>query len=264
MGFVEDDVAGTRESILEDQPALLPKLDMQLAHELGISTSNPDAKKIRKIWEHCARDPEYFIFGGFVRTFDEHDTENRRKPFPRKKYLYRALQHIHDTKIGDVCAISKSRQMLITWLMCAYAVWEARFHEHSRVMIQSKKADDAYALVYRNNWYQPRCGFIERALPPWLRLRGTKGIRGELIYPNGSSIWGIPQGPDMFRSYTATLVICDEACFQPEFEDAYKAALPMCKGGSGSTSGGRIVLVTTAASNTFYAKLVEEADEEAA
>jgi hypothetical protein len=259
----EDDVAGARESILEDQPALLPDLDLQLEREFKLAPGRPSETKIAKIKARCAKDPEFFIFGGFVRTFDELDHTTPRKPFPRKKYLYRVLQHIHQTKPGDVCAISKSRQMMITWIMCAYAVWEARFHEQSRVMIQSKKAEDAWSLVYRNSWYHARCAFIERALPPWMRLPGTKGIRGELIYPHGSAIWGIPQGPDMFRSYTASLVICDECCFQPMFEDAYKAALPMCKGGAGG-GGGRIVLVTTAAPQTYYGKLVEEDEEEAA
>ena len=255
---------GVRESVLEDQPALLPDLDKSLAHQLNIGVHVQDPVKIKRIWNRCAQDPEFFIFGGFVRTFDEHDRVEPRKPFPRKKYLYEVLKHIHDTRIGDVCAISKSRQMMATWLMCAYAVWEAQFHPHARVMIQSKKAEDAWNLVYRNSWYHARCGFILRAQPTWLRMRGTKGIRGELSFPNGSTIWGIPQGPDMFRSYTASLVICDECCFQPEFEAAYKAALPMAKGGSKAGSGGRIVLVTTAAPNTYYGKLVEEDDQEAA
>lgn len=257
-------MAGARESVLLDQHPQLPVLDRALERELTLSTT-PSETKVRKIWERCARDPEYYIFGGFVRTFDEHDRVNPRKPFPRKKYLYKALAHVHDTEMGDVCAISKSRQLMITWLMCAYATWEARFHDQSRTMIQSKKAEDAWNLVYRNSWYHARCAFIERAMPPWLRARGLKGIRGELLYPNGSTIWGIPQGPDMFRSYTASLVICDECCFQDQFEDAYKACLPMAKGDPNQDqSGGRIVLVSTAAANTYYARLVEEDDKEAA
>lgn len=254
-------VAGVKDSILMDQPALLPELDTVLVREYKVRSDT----QIAKIWERCKDDPEFFIFGGFVRTFDEHDRISPRKEFPRKKYLYKVLNFIHDTKPGDVCAVAKSRQLMVTWIVVAYAVWEAKFHPQSRVMIQTKKADDAWSLVYRDGWYHSRSSFIERAMPEFLRSRGLKGTIGKLAYPEGSSIWGIPQGPDMFRSYTATLVICDECCFQPEFEAAYKAALPMCKGNPNvEGSGGRIVLISSAAPGTYFGRLIGQELQNAA
>jgi len=239
-------------------------MDRDLLLRLGFTASPTEGQQV-KLWHRLAGDVELFIFGGFVRTFDELDAQNHVKPIPDKAYLRSALRHIHENygESGDVCAISKSRQLMLTWLCCAYAVWEARFHPHSRVMIQSKKAEDAWALVYSQDWLSSRCGFIEWAMPPWLRPREASGeervevlgTRGKLTYKNGSSIWGVPQGPHMFRSYTASLAICDECCFQEEFEEAYTAALPMAR---------KIVLVTTAAAGTFYARLVEEEEEEEA
>lgn len=250
-----------RESVLQhDHRALCPELDEKLAVEYGLG-ANPsfDDTKVQKLWERCRDDPELYLFGGFVRTFDERDYENRIKPFPDKPYHRRVLRFIHfdnngtAAPDGDVVAISKSRQMQLTWLACAYATHQARFFSHSRVMVQSKKAEDAWKLVYKSNWNHGRAAFVERAMPPWFFSLGLRGTRGELTYENGSEIWGVPQGGAMFRSFTATLAICDEACFQPEFEDAYTSALPMAR---------RILLISTALAGTYYAKLVEEDDSE--
>lgn len=250
--------------VLRDQPQLagLEEADRELLRSLGMNKRH-GSTKVAKVIEQCSKDPEFFIFGGFCRTFNERSRSKPRDTFPTDKtYLRAALQHIHNKSTGDVAAISKSRQLMLTWLCCAYAVWEARFHPQARVMIQSKKAEDAWNLVYRNSWVHGRCAFIERAMPLFMRCEGLTPTRGELWYPNGSVIAGIPQGPDMFRSYTASLVICDEACFQDAFEDAYKAALPMAKGyPDDPDSGGRIILVTTAAAGSYYATLVEQDEE---
>lgn len=258
---------------LEVQKALCPELDVSLYESLGWQ-GPPTPKQATEALLRAAVDPAYFIFGGFCRTFDEHDRDHPVKPFPDKTYLREALHHIHpdEVTVGDVSAINKSRQIMITWLLCAYACWEAHFHAHRRVMMQTKKAEDAWNLVYRSSWMRSRCSFIERAMPEFMRAGAVTGrakglyeyegaleaTRGTLSYPNGSEIMGIPQGEHMFRSYTASLVICDECCFQPEFEEAYAAALPMAKG------GGRIILVSTALAGTYYAKLVEEDEHEEA
>lgn len=219
--------------------------------------------KVAKLWDQCKDDPEFYIFGGFVRTSDEKDRVNPRKPMLNEKYLHDVLRYIHEGGVGDVCAVSKSRQMLLSWLLAAYCSWEAKFHEQSRVMWQTKKAEDAWMVVYKNSWYHARIAFIERAMPRFMRSVGLKGTRGELWYPQGAIISGIPQGPDQLRSFSASLVVGDEACFQPEFKDSFKAALPMAKGDPSTPgSGGRIVLITSAKGGTYYAELVEEEQDD--
>lgn len=237
---------------------LRPDLDAALWKHHGIKPSNET--QIAKLVERLAKDPELYIFGGFARTFDEQaEPEQRVKPFPDKEYLRRTLRFMHDPDPDHpVRAGCKSRQLMWTWLASGYATWEARFHDFSRVMIQSRKAEDAWKLVYKGDWIHSRCGFIERAMPMELRSNGIIGTQGALSYPNGSEIWGIPQGPHMARSYTATLFICDEAAFQPEFEEAYTAVLPMAK---------KVVVISTALGGSFYGDLIEQndtADEDAA
>lgn len=238
-----------RESILTTQPSLYPDLDAALWKRHGFKSKGPNEEEADELRLRCAQDPEFYIFGGFVRTFDERD--RKVKPFPDKAYLRAILADMHQghDRDGDVAAFSKSRQLLFTWTACAYSTWDARSNPFGRVMIQTKKAEDAWNLVYRGDWMASRCGFIERAMPVPLRAVGLAATRGLLSYPNGSTIWGIPQGAHQLRSYAASLVIMDECCFWEKFEEAYTAALAMAK---------RIVLITTAAHGAYYGDLVEE------
>ena len=244
-----------RNSRLTDQEGPFHKeLDAALWKRHGFSARGPNDTQAAKIREQIAADPEFYIFGGFVRTFDETAAPaDRVRPFPDKPYLRRALQFLHDGYPDDsVAAAVKSRQLTWSWLAGAYGSWECR-HPHSRVIFQSKKAEDAWKFVYDGDWTHARVGFIEYAQPLQVRMTGLIGKRGELLYPGGSEFWGVPQGPHMFRSYTATLVICDEAAFQPEFREAFKAALPMAR---------RIVVISTAQGGSFFGDIVEQNEEE--
>lgn len=241
-----------RESRLWDQPSLHPELDQALYKKWGWGKDGPTEKQTTELWEECRSDPAVYIFN-YVRTFDSHDRKNRVKPFPDYQYLQEMLQHIHAFDIPDddcdVVAIAKSRQLSMTWLACAYASWEAKFHPHSLVMIQSKKAEDAWALVYHRDWLRSRTGFIERTLPPFLWSRGLIGTQGGLTYPQGSQIQAVAQGPHQFRSYTASLVICDECTYQDEFQEGYDAAIHMAR---------RVLLIATARYGHFFGKLIEQ------
>lgn len=213
-------------------------------------------------------DPAFYIFGppgcpsgGFVRTFDEKDRTHPRKPFPDLPYLRFVLDYIHSAQMGEVVAIAKSRQMLITWLVSAYISWEAHFHEQARVMIQTENDKKACDVVYRNSWLTGRVAFIERSLPRPVRMYGIKATKGQLLYPQGAVVEALPQGPDPFRSYAASLAIFDEAAYQKQFGESYKAALPMAKGSPNKPgSGGRIVIMSSAKADTEFADLIGQTE----
>jgi len=100
---------------------------------------------------------------------------------------------------------------------------------------------------------QARISFIEKHLPEWLQDPKAMASYGKIVFPNGSKIWGIPEGPDIIRSYTGSILFSDEAAFQPSFEAAYIAALPMIKG------GGQLIAVSSANSG-FFEKMVARAE----
>jgi len=89
---------------------------------------------------------------------------------------------------------------------------------------QSKKEEDAANLVYNKDPLAARISFMEAMLPDWMRDEKATYSYGIINFSNSSKIWGIPQGGDIIRSYTPSVVFLDEAAFQPEAEKSYSAA----------------------------------------
>lgn len=200
----------------------------------------------------CREDPFFFIFGGFVRTFDPKDRKNPIKMFPNDRYLYDALEFIH--REAEVEAHIKSRQMTATWLYAGYSVWEAHFHPHRHVLYQGKTATDSWDFTFNSDWITSRCGFIEMAMPEVLWPDEDdliKGMRGRVIYPWGSMIRSLPLGAHQWRSHVASFGVIDEACYHPDFSDTYGAALASVKG------GGRLRVLSSPRYNHAYGVLTE-------
>ena len=226
----------------------------------------------------CRRSAHYYIFqdhlGQKLLTKDEHDPVNPQKPFPDNDYLRYLLEcylisgklikpenikYVDKTEAGfdmlcnsGVVCIEKSRQIMATWLTCAYLSWRARYFPHQLIMVQSKREEDAANLVYNKEPHLARISFIESNLPQHLKMVKfpTGGSYAHLYYPNGSHIWGIPEGGDIIRSNTPSVVFSDEAAFQPQFGMSYTAAMPAIKG------GGQYIAVSSAEPGEFQA-LVE-------
>ena len=224
----------------------------------------------------AARDAHYFIFE-LLKTKDEHDLHAPVKNFPDElclratldDYLVGAklleptnalfsleagtplsfLQHIYRTGIYFT---EKSRHVMATWVTCAYLLWRARSRPHQLILVQSKREEDVAALVFDKEPDQGRISFLEWALPEPLRLAKfpSAGKWCHLYFPNGSHIWGIPEGGHIIRSHNPSVLFSDEAAFQPEFGKAYTAALPAI------THGGQLIVVSSAEVSEFM-QLVE-------
>lgn len=236
------------------------------------------------------QDAHLFVFGDLTHpaliTKDEHAPEAPAQPFPDKPYLrvfldcllvsgryltplqatyaldwgvpLARLERLHQS--GVLC-VEKSRQVMASWLVVAYVLWRAKFHPHQLILVQSKREDDAALLVFQKEPQIARLSFLEMNLPPELRKvpfsdhhglsrQGFGATRCHVYFPNGSHVWGIPQGGNIIRSNTCSLLFSDEAGFQPEFGLAYQAALPSIKG------GGQGVFVSSAEIGDF-ANLIE-------
>lgn len=229
-------------------------------------------------FERCRRDAHYFIFEQ-VKTKDEHDSTDPVKRFPDHLYLQALLDTLlvsgrllaptaakaaldaghselwlQALASSGICMVEKSRQVMATWLCCAYLLWRAKFRDHQLLLVQSKKEEDAANLVFNGEAWVSRISFMEVNLPQHLRtVQFPKGASyAQLRFGNGSRIWGIPEGGDIIRSNTASVIFSDEAAFQPEFGNAFTAALPAIKG------GGSYVAISSAEPGAF-AELVEAA-----
>lgn len=195
-------------------------------------------------FEKCKGD-KYYWLTNYVWTLDPHDKVSPIKKFPAKEYI-RILVGLWETE--PLLMIEKSRQMMMTWLMCSLSVHEAQFNEGRHIFVQSKKEDDANTLV-------ERCKFIYHQQPDFLKHESTDEVYCKLKFPGiHSKIVGIPQGGDQIRMHTATIIFSDEIAFQPEAEDAFAAAKPCIEG------GGSFVGVSTA-NPGFFADICQEKGE---
>lgn len=155
-----------------------------------------------------------------VYTLDENDKVNPIKRLPMDKGYLQDLTDIF--KNERLLLIEKSRQMLITWTGMAYCLWTAMFYEGRRVVVQSKKEQDANYLV-------DRCKFIYERLPDWLKQMYPANPPAYCKLEFGkhnSIIQGIPQGAEQLRQYTVSLIWADEMAFQEKNEEAFIAAKP--------------------------------------
>ena len=231
-------------------------------------------------WALCKSSAHAFIFGvdlpkggrrHFLYTKDEHNTLAPVQPFPDKAYL-RVLVDLflvsggfikpesaifalnwdfspeYLEKLADrhILFIEKSRQVLATWVVLAYALWRAKFFDHQLILVQSKREDDAKKLVAvkESEPDAARLTFMETHLPENLRSM-TQMMKCHAFFDSSSEIWGIPEGGSLVRSHTPSLVFSDEAAFQPGFGEAYRAVLPAVHG------GGQAIFVSSAEPGDF-------------
>lgn len=164
-----------------------------------------------------------------VYTLDESDnTGTAIKRIPDWKYLY---DLVDDIEKYDCIYIWKSRQVFCTWLMCAYLLWTILFHQGKKVALQSKKSDDAEALLQRMK-------VIYDHLPAWKPEANWSYCRIKVpeLY---SDAFGVASGPDQLRSYTFSIIFSDELGFQEKIKEAFEGAKPAID------SGGQYIAVTT-------------------
>jgi hypothetical protein len=192
--------------------------------------------------ERWAKDPGHYIFEA-VQTRDEHDLLHPVKQFPRKDYLVEMLRIMHNGE--SVENVIKSRQLMMSWIAVAYVSWLARFHDHRNIFIQSKKKEDAAVFVFDTDPSQARLSFIETHLPDYAR-QDIKWRYGKAIYPNGSRVEAIPQGPKHYESRVASYVVNDECTLQEMWANGMAALKPMI------TGGGRVLNIATVRAGAAY------------
>jgi hypothetical protein len=213
------------------------------------SRLNADAELKR-----CRESFPYFLFR-HCRTLDEHDPTQFAKAFPRHPYILTLSKVLQSERR---IAVEKSRQMMISWVVCAFVLWVAMFQPNVLFFVQSKKEEDAadrLDRIYKIYFRLP--AFMRERFPLNLNS-GRPGTqlytdlyltwRGEdraffgfddssmapgsefadLVKNNSvrSRIWAIPQGADVVRQYTASGLFSDEDAFQSLAGEAYGAYMP--------------------------------------
>jgi hypothetical protein len=191
---------------------------------------------------HCRTDPVYFV-DTYCKV--ESDTGKGVVPFTLFPYQVDVLRQwlAHPESIT-----LKARQLGISELAAALALWQVNFHGHNRVIVFSQ--DETKAREFAR-----KCRIAHEHLPAWLQTPvsdPTKTTTLELS--NGSRI--LPQAATerAARSLNCQLLILDEFAFQEYGGAIFEAAAVTAR-----SAGGRILLISTAngAGDAFHTHWIE-------
>ncbi len=212
----------------------------ELIHHLRVKLS----LKHNILIQLAKRDP-YVFLTNFCYTLDSHDSQTPIKLFPNRPYLKQLTELWLD---NPLIVIAKSRQMLVTWLFVCLYLWLAITRPGSLIFLQSKREEDAIGNATAATGLLGRTRFVLDRLPENLKPE-FKATQNKIQFPKiNSTIWAIPQGPDIIRQHTATGILSDEMAFQYKAEETYTAAIPTIE------NGGRFTAISTAHPG-FFQKL---------
>lgn len=114
----------------------------------------------------------------------------------------------------------KSRQLGLSTISAAYAVWLAIFHREKNILVIATKLSTAMNFI-------KKVKVALAALPVWLKLPKEVGIaKTEVSFDNGSQIKAIPTSEDAGRSEALSLLIVDEAAFIRDFGSIWTGLYP--------------------------------------
>lgn len=135
---------------------------------------------------------------------------------------------------SQLSIVLKARQLGMTWLALGYALWLMLFRPIATVMLFSRRDDEAMYLIS----YDRMKGIYKR-LPDFLKSRSAfVNNKHQLSLSNGSVAYAFPTSAG--DSYTASLVIVDEADLIPDLNQVMRAAKPTI------SAGGKMILISRA------------------
>ena len=214
--------------------------------------------------EKCKASCEYFVTNYVkIEDRDEATAENTTKDEERQDGIAvpfllwpGQLLVLASFLMERLIILLKARQLGLSWLALAYAVWRIVHFPGFQVVALSKREEDAKELVRRIK-------FILKYLPDWIiqdKKTAKPGWNGPTwegialsvtIYHPGKEpcvFNSMSSGPDSGRSFTANLVILDEWAFQQWAAEIWSAAYPTIN----RPSGGQVIGISTAKRLTLF------------
>lgn len=166
-------------------------------------------KERARKWLRCKVDPEYFI-RNFVKIVHQ---EKGIIPFDMYEFQERALSDLFQY---DYTITLKARQMGLTTLLSAYALWLMIFEENKEVLALSYKQTKARNII-------KKIKRMNSHLPSWMKESTPIDNQLEVEFGNGSKASAESTTSDAGRSESASFVIIDEAAFIDNAAEVWSA-----------------------------------------
>ena len=119
--------------------------------------------------------------------------------------------------------ITKSREMMATWLVCGYISWFCQFHPVFWIAQSGRQEKAAEMVDYARILYNNQEDWLKRKNPL------TVDNYMELQWANGARMLAVPSGESQVRMYHPYGYFQDESAFLPEAQEAHDAVRPVCK-----------------------------------
>ena len=174
----------------------------------------------------CGKDPVYFM-NKYLKI--QHPL---RGLIPFKTYPFQddCVSEFNEHRFNIVL---KSRQLGLSTLVAAYAVWQAVFYKEKNILIIATKLAVAQNFIRKVKTYL-------KSMPKWLLVPViTANNKQQVEFSNGSQIKAVPTSEDAGRSEALSLLIVDEAAFVRNFDELWMGLYPTL------STGGRAILLST-------------------
>ena len=188
-------------------------------------SANNKSRQVSEIIK-CGKDPVYF-FNSYLKI--QHPVRGMIS-FDTFQFQDTCVQDFIDHRFN---IILKSRQLGMSTLSAAYAVWMAIFQRDKNILIIATKLSVAQNFI-------TKVKTMIRSLPKWLVLPQITANNKQLIeFSHGSSIKAVPTSDDAGRSESLSLLIVDEAAFVRNFDELWMGLYPTI------STGGRVIILST-------------------
>ena len=143
-----------------------------------------------------------------------------KAPFPRDEYLRVVLGYL---MTSNSIFLSKSREMLMSWLVSGYIAWMCQWYPVFWVAQTGKEDKVAELIQYARTLINNQ--------PDWMRAKNPLVVDNdlELGWAEGGRFLGVPKGADQIRIHHPYGYFQDESAFLPEAQQAHDAVRPVCK-----------------------------------
>jgi hypothetical protein len=147
----------------------------------------------------------YFLLN-YVFTLDSQAMRGTQ-PIPDWPFVRKIANQIDSAR---QTVILKSRQMLVSWILAAYALHQSIYFTGANVLVVSKGGRESREIG-------DRASFIYRHLPEWLKVPNKSNAQyGEVAFPSMDSRYiCLPSTDDIGRTFSGNLIILDEMAYLP-------------------------------------------------
>ena len=190
----------------------------------------------------CKQDPIYFCKKYYM---IQHPTKGRVH-FNLYPFQESVLRLFLKNKFS---LINKSRQLGISTLSSAYALWLMLFNTDKNVLCIATKTETAKNMV-------TKVKFGYDSLPSWMKIKSVENNKLSIRLVNGSQMKAVSAAGDSARSEAVSLLLIDEAAFIDNIEEVFVSAQQTL-----ATGGGCIAMSTPYGTGNWFHRTWVKAEE---